>query len=48
MNEDVNTMTVKQNKHNYNFKYPTTNGEDYWTIQHYKMEDIKDVSSSEK
>lgn len=46
--ESVNTMTVKQDKHYYTFKYPIGNGEDYWVLQHYKMKDIKDVAANDR
>lgn len=48
MDESINLMTVKQDGYNYTFKYPVNNGNDYWVLQHYKMKDIKDISTNDR
>lgn len=33
---------------NFNIKYPATNDEDYWTFQHYKTSDIRNLSVEDR
>lgn len=46
--ESTNTLTAKQDGHNLVFKYPMTGGQDYWVLQHYKVADIENISSSNR
>lgn len=46
--ETINMLTVKQDGHNILFKYPVGDSEDYWVLQHYKMNDIEDIASSDR
>lgn len=46
--ETVNSIIVRQEKQDFTFKYSITNGEDYWILQHFKMDDIKNVTSLER
>lgn len=47
-NESTNLLTVKQEDHNFTFKYPINDNKNCWDFQHYKMSDIENISSSDR
>jgi len=42
------SISIKQGEKTCTFKSPTTAGDDYWVIQHYKTKEILNVSPQEK
>lgn len=42
------SISIKQGEKTCTFKSPTTAGDDYWVIQHYKTKEILNVSPQER
>lgn len=47
-NEPINSLTIKQNDHNFIFKYPMNDGKDYWIRLYYKISDVENIYSYDR
>lgn len=43
-----NVMFIKQNKQMFKFETPISDGNDYWVLQHYKLDEIQGVQAQKR